>query len=365
MNLKRISSAFVVVLIYCLTPIATFAQAKEYTLLAAFFEVDDSSPPPRPLSKRRIEVSFGDNFPEDSLLKSKTDWIVQKIKLDDNTPAEDVPIESVEVDRAVRVIVLVLSQDIDSSQYQVIVYFRHGDIPNVVVGRPKKVGVKAIFKAANGKEDADIYFSGTAAGARGSKPLYAFESKLGYLWRFKPLSFGFKATANAAEESNIDPDSITGAAAIEKIIVLSPLTGIILEGDILGTEFDKENRTRNLTTGLDARLVLPPKLLGEKSFTTIDFLLGFEGGHNYRHKLDSEGLGNFWRWKLGATGYIVARDFINLNRLVITSNYEVRLLNSFEPFTEKINDEDVVSLRKKPRHYVATDVDFMFLMHSE
>jgi hypothetical protein len=332
-----------------------WAQAKEYTLLGAFFEVVNKQ-----MSTRSIEISFGKNFPEDSLLTHDTDWLVQKIKRDGSGPAANVPIQSVDVDRAVQVVTITLKEDVVSSDYQVTILFRHGDLPSVVVEQPKKQGVSANFKPARGKADADIYFNGSAAGARGSKPLYSFESKLGYLWRFKPASFGFRATANAAEKSNIDPDSITGAVALEKIIVLSPLTGIILEGDVLGTEFDTKNRTRNLTSGLDSRLILPPKLLGEKSFAAIDFLVGFEGGHNYRHKLNPDGLGNFWRWKLGSTVYFVVRDIAKLNRISFTTEYKVRLLNSFEPFTESINGTDVVSLRKKPRHYVASDLDLMF-----
>jgi hypothetical protein len=114
-------------------------------------------------------------------------------------------------------------------------------------------------------------------------------------------------------------------------------------------------------SSLNGTLVLPPARLGENTFAAIDFMAGFEGGHNYRHTLDEDnGLGNLWRWKFGANVYFVALNPPKLKRIDFSAAYKVRLLHTAEPFTETVGGEEVTTLRKKPRHYVGSNLDFMF-----
>jgi len=142
--------------------------------------------------------------------------------------------------------------------------------------------------------------------------------------------------------------------------VLGRARGLILRSDVLGAEFDTENRTRNLMTELDGTWVLPPVRFGESTFAAFEFMGGFEGGHNYRHKLNEHGLGNLWRWKFGANAYFVALNPPIFKRIDFSTEYKVRLLNSAEPFTETINDKEITTLKKGSRHYVESSLDFMF-----
>lgn len=258
-------------------------------------------------------------------------------------------------------VLLTLDHEIDEASHNVYVVLLLPNFPEVLVGGATKTGASKVFTAAKGKEDADIYFSGTAAAAKGAKPLYTFESKIGYLQSLRRYgSIGVRATFDAAKETNIDPDSITAAGSYEKVFVFAPATGVILRSDFLGGEFDKGNETRNLATKLDAILVIPSAPLAETAFATMDFTLGFEGGHSYKHKLDPDGLGGFWRWKLGANAYLVALNALGLNRINFSAEYQVRVMHSAEPFTKKIGDDDITILTKKPRHHVGVNTDFMF-----
>jgi hypothetical protein len=257
---------------------------------------------------------------------------------------------------------LALSSPLNPSTHRITVRFRLPNFPEYTLSQPQKKAPASAFTSAKGKEDADIYFSGTAAGARGSKPLYLFESKLGYLFKLgkKGGRIGPRAEVNAASESNIDPDSIKASASYEKIWVLGRAQGLILRSDALGLEFDTANRTRNFMTELNGTWVLPPVRFGDRAFAAFDFMTGFEGGHNYRHKLNEDGLGNLWRWKFGANAYFVALNPPGLKRIDFSMNYKVRVLNSNEPFTETINDEEVTTLKKGSRHHVSSTLDFMF-----
>jgi hypothetical protein len=343
-----------------LLPVAgiALAQAEEYILLQAVLELDGATGEANP---KKIQVAFGGSFPDDSLLNQRSDWLVQKLDKNGSAPPMNVDITNVMVDRRTRVIVLTVAEAVNPTVNQIRIYYRHGDLPSVVLNQPRKVKAAANFKPANGKKEADIYFSGTAVGARESKPLYSFESKLGYLKQLGVWgALGGKATADASEESNLDPDSITFSAAYRKVFVLSPLTGVVLQSGLIGGEFDKENRTRNLASGLDAILVLPPAYPTETSVASINFLAGFEGGHNYRHKLNEKGLGKFWRWKMGTIAYLTFRDLGKLNRLGLSADYVVRLPTEAELFSSVRDGKKTTVLTTKARHHIAGNVDFMF-----
>ena len=347
---KKILTSLICAVVAFSTAIPSFAQAETYTLLLAVIQHGSSN---------EIQVLFGAKFPDRSIL-NPGDWLVQVIDPENSAQPSVAQVVSVSPDQTRSLVILKLKAPVDSITQRIVITYQRGNFPSIVLNQPIKAGASAAFTAAKGKDDADIYFSGTVAGAHGSKPLYQFESKIGYLKSFRFGSLGCKATANAAKESNIDPDSITATISYEKVFVLSPLTGIILQGDILGGEFDKESKTRNLTTGLDGILVIPPARFGEKTFASLDLLLGFEGGHNYKNELDPMGLGNFWRGKIGANVHIISRDLLGFTRVMFSTEYKVRILSALEPYTEKIGDRDVTTLTKKARHYIGADLDLMF-----
>lgn len=314
-------------------------------------------------SRFGLEVLFGNDIPPDEALSKPENWLIRTVDL--RTGVEDrFPPDSVTVARPPTgsVPTLVTSRTLNPSTHRITVRLQLPNFPEFTIGEPEKTGPRKAFTAAKGKEDADIYFSGAAAGARGSKPLYSFESKLGYLFSLKRKgAIGPRAEVNAASESDIDPDSIKAAVRYEKVFVFGAARGLILRSDAFGLEFDKDNRNRNLMTELNGTFVLPPARLGESAFAALDLMAGFEGGHNYRHELDEdEGLGNLWRWKFGANAYFLALDPPLFRRIDFSTEYKVRLLNSREPFTETVGGDEVTTLSKKPRHYVGSDLDLMF-----
>ena len=309
-----------------------------------------------------IDVLFAKDVPPDDALLKPDNWVIRTVDLETGSEERLQP-DSVTVapQRTGSVPTLRLNRRLDPSTHRIVVRLQLPNFPEFAIGEPKKTGARKAFGAAKSKDDSDIYFSGTAVGAHGSKPLYSFESKLGYLFSLKEKgTLGPRAEVGAASESNIDPDSIKASVTYEKVFVFGPARGLILRSDALGLEFDTENRTRNLVTELSGTLVLPPARLSESTFAAVDFMAGFEGGHNYRHKLNEAGLGNLWRWKFGANAYLVALNPPVFKRIDFSATYKVRLLSSAEPFTETINDEEVTTLRKKARHHVGSDLDFMF-----
>ena len=310
-----------------------------------------------------IHVSFANDAPSDELLRDPKNWLIRRTHLQ-TTEIEQFPPDSVEVMSSSTLkneASLKVNRDLDLSNYSITVRLQLPNFSEFTIGRPQRAKEQKAFTAAKGKADADIYFSGSAAGAKKSKPIYLFEAKLGYLFNLGGKgALGPRAEINAASESNIDPDSIKTALTYEKIFVLGRAKGVILRSDALGLEFDTKSRTRNFMTDLSGILVLPAKPLGESTFAAIDFMLGFEAGHNYRHKLNEDGLGNLWRWKFGANAYFVALNPWLLKRIDFATEYKLRLLETAEPFTVTIDDNKITTLEKKPRHYVGSNLDFMF-----
>lgn len=311
-----------------------------------------------------IIVEFANDVPADEVLENEQNWIIRVVDIRSGA-VDQFPPDSVTVvhpPNQFGIPSLTVNRNLDPSAQRITVRLQFANFPEFTLGQPKKVGARKVFTSAKGKADADIYFSGTAAGARGAKPLYMFETKVGYLFNLRRKgALGPRAEVNAASESNIDPDSIKTSLTYEKIFVFGPGRGLILRSDALGLEFDKKNRNRNFMTDLNGQFVLPPHRFSEGTFAAMDFTLGFEAGHNFRHALnEDEGLGNLWRWKFGANAYFVALSPPVFKRIDFSTEYKVRLLTSAEPFTETIGGTPITTLTKKPRHYVGSDLDFMF-----
>ena len=268
-----------------------------------------------------------------------------------------------------KLVYLVMKRDalikarLNPETHKIVIRYNQGNFPEVTLGEPKKVGTRAAYDAAKGKDDADIYFSGKAVGAKGSKPEYSFESKVGYLQGLgRAGAIGASATMNADKESNADPDSITAAATYEKIFTFQPATGILFRSSFIGGEFDRKGKTRNLLSAAEAKFVIPSAKFGENILGTMDFLLGFEGGNNYKNPLVERGIGAFWRWKVGAAAYLLASRTPIFKGIHVNCEWRLRLPTSAEVFSEKIPGikDPVLSLTKKPRHHVGIDADFMF-----
>ncbi|HEX8071582.1 MAG TPA: hypothetical protein VF546_16630 [Pyrinomonadaceae bacterium] len=342
---------------------AVFAQddTLTYVLDIAKMNLDDDP------SERSIDVSFVKSLPGDEALQQVNNWLVMA---EDNVTGVIQTLHPVGVKLHPRNEKLVTLQmgvslgasGIDRTTHKIIIRYQQQNFPTVQLGvLKKKKKAQKVFTAAKGEKDADIYFKGSATGQRRSGPLYSIEAKGGYLQSLGLKgAIGGRATFVSDAGSDVDPDSITASGTYQKVFVINSPLGIILNSDFLGGEFDKKNATRNLTTELDGTLVLPSKRFGEHTFATMDFMAGFEGGHNYEHPLNPKGLGNFWRPKVGVNAYLVALQPKVFNRINVSVSYLLRLPRAAEPFTEKINGAKVTSLTKRPRHYVGIDTQFMF-----
>jgi hypothetical protein len=315
-----------------------------------------------------IAVRFQGSFPDDAAAEDENNWRV--IAIDERGGVKSHTPDKATVNSRDSLLVhlrmkpdasLETGGDLDPKTHKIMVRYQQANLPSVTLGPRFKKHEKKTFTAAKGKKDADIYFNGSATGQKGSGPVYSIDAKAGYLQSLKHAgAIGGRATFVSDAHSDIDPDSITATGSYQKIFVLRSPWGIILNSDFLGGEFDKENKTRNLTTELDGTLVLPSHRFGESNFATMDFMGGFEGGHNYKHALNPKGLGNIWRPKFGVNAYFVALAPKFFNRINLSANYLLRLPQTDEPFTEKINGVKISSLTKRPRHYLGVDLGLMF-----
>lgn len=312
---------------------------------------------------QEIEVLFGSSVPDKAAAENPDNWLVIAV---DESGKQSVRPRSADAG-ADGEVMLTINENLnpagkfDRDTHRIIIVYQQQNLPTILLGQTKKKQAQKAFTAAKGKKDADIYFNGSATGQRGSGPAYSIDAKAGYLQSLRGAgAIGGRAAFVTDSGADIDPDSITVSATYQKVFVLGSPWGIILNSDFLGGEFDKENKTRNLTTEIDGTLVLPSKNIGENNFATMDFMGGFEGGHNYKHELTPKGLGNIWRPKFGANAYFVALAPRFFNRINLSANYILRLPQTAEPFTEKVNGAKVTSLTKKPRHDLGIDLGLMF-----
>jgi hypothetical protein len=387
LSLFLLSAAFGL-LTPCPAPAQSIGNQQKFVLVRAFA---------LPATPRTISVFFGDKFPLDPNAPQNTltlytaaagspfapsKWIVRAVDLTTHQLVESQSqIDSVQVLTFGRQVELNMANQVDTTRFSYIIIYAEANTPLVTLGRAEKKGAERTFTAAKGKNDADIYFSGEAAAARNSKPAYSIESKFSYLYNLtrgiqtgdptRPISFrdygsiGVAATFNSAANSEIDPDSITVGGLYQRSFLFGPSpTSILLNSEFIKAELDKKNQTRNLVTGVDATLVLPSKRLNQSTkhpaFATMDFLLGVEGGRNYKNELQEDGLGNFWRLKLGAASYFYVLKPWILDRINFNTEYKLRLPQSAEIFTQTIDGEKQTFFTKRPRHYAASDLDFMF-----
>jgi hypothetical protein len=384
---RLIASISMAMLIGCPALAQTKGNQPKSVLLSAFTSANKPN---------TIFVLFGDKFPVDPQAPADTrslypatsgpfakdKWIVRAVnlqthKLDDAQSQ----IASVEVKTNGQLVNLNMMNPVDTASFTYVIIYAEANTPIVTLNQPEKSGPQKIFTASKGKSDADIYVSGEAVAGRNSKPAYSIETKFSYLHNLigttqtgiknHPVRFtdygslGGTFTFDSSANSTIDPDSITAAGTYQRTFLIGPSpTGILLNSNFIGFELDKDDKTRNLLTEADATLVLPSKRLNSNKarpiFTTMDFMLGIEGGHNYKNTLQPQGLGNFWRPKVGADFYLFVLNPAIFNRITFNAEYKLRLPRSAEIFSEIVNGSKTTFLTKKPRHYVAADLDFMF-----
>jgi hypothetical protein len=321
------------------------------------------------------------NFPNFSVqIGTGNDWLIKSISTDISNPGEESfspsnvrVIQNKKVTGSTLIGDLIVVLEIPTEKqnalnldnHRVLIFYRKGNFPFVELRGPGAgKTTQSTYVPANNKDQADIYFSGKAIGAKGSKPAYSFESKLGY---FKNLgrrtALGLQGIMDADQESNADPDRIKAVGAFEWRNVYAPASSILMHFD-MGGEFDRKNKNRNLISTVEALWVLPPVRLSDTNpiHGAITLLAGLEAGNNFKNSLKPNGIGAFFRGKFVANAYLVAIQTPLFNAVNISGEWQLRLPSEAEIFSEKVKglNNPVLSLTKKARHYVGVDTDFMF-----
>ena len=255
------------------------------------------------------------------------------------------------------------------------IFFRVGNAPTVTMAQPQKVGLAKAFTSAKGKADADLYLAAAAIATRHAKPVYSIDMKLGHLFTLpkdKLGSLGFTSSLKADEGSEVDPDSIKVSATHQKIVPFKPSTGMILRSEFLGGEFERKTSTRNLISGVDATIFFPSKRLvktcppGASScketltLISMELVSGLEGGRDFPRGPNPLPSKKILRGKLGANAYLNIYSLWNLHEISWTGEYKVRIPTTEEPFTGFINGTKTTLSTTKARHYVQTQLAFLF-----
>jgi len=122
------------------------------------------------VSAAGLEVQFGNDVPSDDVLQDQRNWLITTVDLQSGQERRFPPGPITVSHTLAGVIVgLAVSPALNPTTHRITVRFQLPNFPEFTIGEPKKKGPGKAFAKAKGKEDADIYFSGTAVGARGGR----------------------------------------------------------------------------------------------------------------------------------------------------------------------------------------------------
>ena len=198
----------------------------------------------------------------------------------------------------------------------------------------------------------------------GSHPLYSTNSDI-YLLHDSPVGYvGLRASEEANSSLVVDPN-VFKTGLFDQIVISDqergPSEGILLNWDLLTTEFDRKKKNSNLGTNLN--LITAP-IFGFPFHVpyNIGFELnaGFETGRNLKNNIDPNGFGFLFRGLLGAQAEKIIPKRWKFDSMKILSTYQVRLPEEAEVFTREIHGALTPFQGTQARHYVSTSFNFMF-----
>jgi hypothetical protein len=211
-------------------------------------------------------------------------------------------------------------------------------------------------------------FGGINSGV-GTKPTYSINSSLD----FHPLGNGFGVAASVKTDNRpkVDPDSFSGTLDYRRLLSTPTSSGeqIVFQGALLqldyaGVEFDRKGHNLNFISS--PYIVLPFDFHSASGGSVVniigfDLKLGMEAGHNFRNSLNGNGYGGFVRTLGGGALNVTLRSVPGFTKVVLSSNYEVRLPDKAELFGTT-NGAGVTSYTysKKARNWVSTSASFYF-----
>lgn len=189
------------------------------------------------------------------------------------------------------------------------------------------------------RDQAAMYFFGSLAAGRNSKPSYNLDVEMASpsvhreLWRVS-----LRGKAKTSDSLNYDPDSFDVAARMERVYPFKPkgkAPYTDMGWDILKWEFSRKDQSYNLITAPTLTLT---STLGRRisNFRTVaaldlDANLGIEAGRNLRNEVAPEGYGGIFRVVVGGGLYAAFPRALGLAEIRWTSTYIARLLATSEP----------------------------------
>jgi hypothetical protein len=227
-------------------------------------------------------------------------------------------------------------------------------------------GLNALFSASKGKDGADINLNGTISPAVGSGPTYATDSSLAFKVAHIHSDDNWWALSASAKTDNrkvADPGSFRWRFAWQQAArtLYAPNWDI----GVIGMEFDTKGQAVNLLASPRAvsPLLLRPWNSNGKWAGVVEFDVygGIEAGGNLKDSFlftgdkRLNGTHGLFRGVPGAT-----LTFKHLEKLTVTSDYQVRLLAEPEIFleTRRHTKDPIPEIRQQPRHYWVTNITY-------
>lgn len=229
------------------------------------------------------------------------------------------------------------------------------------------------YKAATGKDDADIYISGGYSPATAATPLFSADVNLGLRSQISgSTSWQLTGSMKTDSRKKADPDSFRFRGAM----VFDAASAYAFSVNMgAGMEFDRQGRARNVIAS--PRFSFVPMAgvhqVGGKLLVSgaLEIRGGIETGVNtnpvFRFKnTNFQGTDGIFRGVPGATVYLNFFDprvlGLKFKKISVLSSYDVRLLTKDEIFleTRTSSPDPIPQLRRQPRSKVETAIAFKF-----
>lgn len=360
-------SQFAVIALTLLGTATAFGQGYGLSRISNHETDQNGHPAQGPTS--HLELEFSGKVPPADAIKDVMKWSVRTYCLRDSgglctqgDSKEFNPSAAALSPIVNKVAILTLPSKVDFAAQRIVVTYLDANFPSVSSSEPEKGGVAKKFAPAKGSSDADLYLAGAVSSGVGTHPNYTVQAKAGYLFGLgRDGRYGSLGPASElALDTNVssDPNHMKASMAYDKVIPLAPSAAAwIFHSNFIGGEFDKKGTTKNLVSDLSMRLVVPSFRLDTRTFTTADFLVGFEGGKNYEVP-KGQALGSFDRKVLGVNGYYLLLRPGPLDRIALTGSYVLRLPSTAEPFVPAGATNPIFTT--KPRHHAEANLNLMF-----
>jgi hypothetical protein len=253
--------------------------------------------------------------------------------------------------------------------YILVVFHANGQVADKAQSFNRKAPPSGATKP-EGRDDSSIYaFGGINAGV-GAKPTFNIDS---FIDLYPTLSgFDFNASVKTDNRKKVDPDSFMIKLGYEWALGARGHStssgphfgGVKFKFLPAGTEFDRARKNLNYAGSGLMFLGFHAWNPGNTIVWNLTPRLGLEAGNNFRNSLNDNGLGGFVRALGGGTNIFIFRKIPGFDRVSLTTDYEVRLPNQAELFSDstiKVNGQDTPVYRysRQARHHLTNDLSLM------